>query len=811
MKSLSFQQCILCLLLMLPVLRADPNLLVGDTDAFPGTYQVHFVRGTPTESGRIQPPWVARFPETRGEARLTFAPDPLRQRPAFGLINLSDPRALVLTTERPVPLIPGTRYVLRFDLLTQGGTHGSLRLANATRRLIPLHDTRGVWITQQEVFTAGSDALEMSFANAGLGEDQGLFISRLRLVPEGTPDERTADHRAGSQPLPGFYGELQQAFGAYGRLSFLNGSTPGDVLQTANGGTLLENQSGPFPEMRRFEVTQAGISPQAVRLQIVNREPVLAGEQLVLLFFARGRRLPPQPAADGRPPELHTAIIGPNDMQRNQERSWLWAQAGPFPLRENWQQISLPLGNHPLTETVPPGELRFEIWLGHQVQQVDIAQMALMTFSDPQPGLEQAFRHQLHHGGGGEDAAWRTEAAARIRTHRQSRVSLQLFDPAGDPLPHTEVRVEMQRHAFHFGTRIDAATWLGRTAPGQPADPESTQAYRSRSMAYFNRVVLSDQVLPWPNQPNALPQDQLQQILKYYTDRNVRIGITGLFPPPPGTAPPAFTEALPGSLTAMLNTRVPPAAAAVSDWTVLRETAGNASLFATHGLQLPETALTTLHQLAPEAKLWWEEADFRDAIVQGAFSQLGIAPNHGWIGWAKDENLPLHGLSVQAANGILHHLSPEQWWRILDVFTERFALPVRFTGLHVPLPGPRSAANSPEAQAAQLAQFRDTLLTLFAHPAVEGIDLTGFWAGAHPFPSSALWDREWQTTPIGDLYLRLVFQEWWNRETHTTDAEGRLTLPLFLGTHQLRIPHQGEEIRRMIEVETSEHQFEIRL
>ena len=55
----------------------------------------------------------------------------------------------------------------------------------------------------------------------------------------------------------------------------------------------------------------------------------------------------------------------------------------------------------------------------------------------------------------------------------------------------------MKRHRFHLGTGVDLSVFHGVTRFGNRLSEETTDLYRTRSMAYFNRVVLRH-AFHWP-------------------------------------------------------------------------------------------------------------------------------------------------------------------------------------------------------------------------------------------------------------------------------------------------------------------------
>ena len=82
------------------------------------------------------------------------------------------------------------------------------------------------------------------------------------------------------------------------------------------------------------------------------------------------------------------------------------------------------------------------------------------------------------------EAPWRQAARARIRRIRMAKLTIEVVDGEGRPLPGAEVKVAMKRHAFPFGTAVTAQRLTG----DRPDDEKYRQVVRER----FNRVVFEN-------------------------------------------------------------------------------------------------------------------------------------------------------------------------------------------------------------------------------------------------------------------------------------------------------------------------------
>lgn len=150
--------------------------------------------------------------------------------------------------------------------------------------------------------------------------------------------------------------------------------------------------------------------------------------------------------------------------------------------------------------------------------------------------------------------------------------------------------------------------------------------------------------------------------------------------------------------------------------------------------------------------------------------------------------VPIAGIGVQ---GHLHGdtFDPAALRHALDELAQ-FRLPIRVTEFN--LPGQRSKfykhrelAITAEEEAAKARAIAEYYRICFAHPAVSGILMWGFWEGANWIPQSSLYRRDWTPTPALQAYRNLIFKAWWTRWEGTADEHGRCALPAFFGSYRV--------------------------
>jgi GH35 family endo-1,4-beta-xylanase len=162
-----------------------------------------------------------------------------------------------------------------------------------------------------------------------------------------------------------------------------------------------------------------------------------------------------------------------------------------------------------------------------------------------------------------------------------------------------------------------------------------------------------------------------------------------------------------------------------------------------------------------------------------------------------DMGVPLAGIGVQ---GHLHGdtFDAEALQRSLDELA-KFKLPIRITEFN--FPGQRSkyyqnreARLTPEEEQTKAAAIKQYFRICFAHPAVTGIMMWGFWEGASWIPVSSLFRRDWTPTPAAEAFRDLVLKQWRTNWSGTAGPSGEVTIPAFYGRYRVAIDGAAQTI-----------------
>ena len=184
----------------------------------------------------------------------------------------------------------------------------------------------------------------------------------------------------------------------------------------------------------------------------------------------------------------------------------------------------------------------------------------------------------------------------------------------------------------------------------------------------------------------------------------------------------------------------------------------------------------------PDVKLWLNDYD----ILTGN----RLADYMLQIRSLLKQGVPIAGIGVQ---GHLHGQTFDrvQLQNALDSLAI-FNLPVRVTEFNIP--GQRSYfyrdkinVMTAEEEQIKAKELVDYYRICFAHPAVEGILMWGFWEGANWIPVSSLYRRDWTPTPAAEAYRNLIFKEWRTSVSGSAGKGGTFSIPAFYGKYRVTV------------------------
>jgi len=355
--------------------------------------------------------------------------------------------------------------------------------------------------------------------------------------------------------------------------------------------------------------------------------------------------------------------------------------------------------------------------------------------------------------------------------------------------PGDQVTVEQLKHEFWFGCAIS------NTLAGGRISENDLQKYKDKFLENFNSAV-TENAVKWGDmerQKGEVRYNVIDAILKWTKENNIPLRGHNLFWGIPQFVQPWVKELDDNELRQTLKNR----AETVTSRYKGRFTEYDLNNEMIHGNYYEERLGPEITKLMaewalngdPEVKLWLNDYD----ILTG--NRLADYMAH--IRKLLKQGVPIAGIGVQG------HLHAEIFDRsslknALDSLA-LFNLPVRITEFN--MPGQRSkyyrdkvSLMSSKEEELKAKEMADYYRICFAHPAVEGILMWGFWEGANWIPVSSLYKRDWSPTPAAEAYQDLIFREWWTKVSGSAGTDGIFSTPAFFGKYKVTVNSISKEV-----------------
>ncbi|HWB83064.1 MAG TPA: endo-1,4-beta-xylanase [Bryobacteraceae bacterium] len=462
------------------------------------------------------------------------------------------------------------------------------------------------------------------------------------------------------------------------------------------------------------------------------------------------------------------------DVEKGQSpysKSILW----PTRTGSDWEMKQVPFvmaETYPSSNGATANGYNIDFWVTFEPQVIEIGGLTVLNYGPNYPLSNLGLSLQPYDGHD-PNASWRAAAAARIEQIRKADIVAVVHDANGNPLPGATVHVKMKRHAFPFGTSISSIGLLVQS--------DDAEKYRNAVRTLFNSAVIENDLkwpiwettgnsvalpaldwlsqngltnlrghnLIWPSKPN-LPPDVVSMLNQPVVDQNaLRARIQSHFADIMG--------ATHGKLT---------------DWDVLNEPYTNTDVQGVLG--------------DDEMAAWFKQARAIDLSVKLYLNDFGFLESGGYDILHQDA-LYNHIIPTILASGDLDGIGmqahfdvsltpPERVIEILDRFA-KFGKDIKITEFDV----------TTTDEQLQADYTRDFLTAVFSHPAVKGFTVWGFYEGAEWSPEAAMIRGDWTTKPNYDVWMNLVYKQWWTDVTGTTGADGTFRTRGFLGDYDIDV------------------------
>jgi GH35 family endo-1,4-beta-xylanase len=346
--------------------------------------------------------------------------------------------------------------------------------------------------------------------------------------------------------------------------------------------------------------------------------------------------------------------------------------------------------------------------------------------------------------------------------------------------PGAEVRVEQLRHEFWFGAALASQIFSGR------ADLEEAARYKKVFLENFNAAV-TENALKWHSMEQtkgAVDYSIVDEILAWTEQHEIPLRGHNVFWGIPDRIQPWLKTMGDSELRVTLKARALDIAhryrGRFAEYDLNNEMLHGNYYEERLGANITRDMASWMREGDPQAVLYLNDYD----ILTGRRLEDYVVQIRKFL----DQGVPVGGIGVQG------HLHGDSFDRAaLQNALDRlagFKLPIRVTEFNFPgqrskYYGKRGVRLTDEEEQSKAKALADYYRICFAHPAVEGILMWGFWEGANWIPQSSLYRRDWSETPAAVAYRDLVFKQWWTSWRGRADAHGRCEVSAFFGKHQV--------------------------
>lgn len=351
------------------------------------------------------------------------------------------------------------------------------------------------------------------------------------------------------------------------------------------------------------------------------------------------------------------------------------------------------------------------------------------------------------------------------------------------------VIIEQLKHEFWFGCAIS------NSLAGKSMSETDLKQYKEKFLLNFNSAVTENAVKWGSMEPRKgeVNYSVIDGILKWTDENNIPLRAHNLFWGIPQFVQPWVKELSDDELRLTLQNRAETVTSRYkgrfAEYDLNNEMIHGNYYEERLGPEITKQMAQWAHNGDPGAKLFLNDYD----ILTGNKLPEYMAQ----IRHLLKQGVPIAGIGVQ---GHLHGetFDRKELIKALDSLAI-FNLPIRITEFNVP--GQRSkyykekiTVMSPEEEELKARELVDYYRICFAHPAVEGIIMWGFWAGANWIPVSSLYRRDWTPTPAAEAYQKLIYGEWWTKVSGNADKKGLFSVPAFYGKYRVTVNGVSKEV-----------------
>ena len=372
---------------------------------------------------------------------------------------------------------------------------------------------------------------------------------------------------------------------------------------------------------------------------------------------------------------------------------------------------------------------------------------------------------------GVNDMTWYNAADARIDSLRKKDFSIKAT-------PNTDVKVELVRHDYPFGTALAL----------YDSKDSVEKWYRKTANKYFWYGVPENQ-FKWPEyepKKGKLKKREFKEYLDYVKDNGWGFRAHTLVWGHQGYgfdkhfSNQGSCKEIGQKIKARIDRDLKEYKGQIVEYDVWNEVFHEAFIFDKCGWGLLDSAHIWAHKADPTAKLFINEYN---VISAGETDRL-----YEIVKGMLARKVPVHGIGVQChfnARPVVPGLVKERLDKLASL-----GLPIKVTELDFGT-WENGMDFSEEEQAKRYELF---IRSAFSHPAVEGILLWGFWDGRHWIKNGGIIAMDGREKPAAKTIYKLWHETWTTKGTFKADANGDVKFCGFPGKYKVTINGKTSEM-----------------
>jgi GH35 family endo-1,4-beta-xylanase len=429
--------------------------------------------------------------------------------------------------------------------------------------------------------------------------------------------------------------------------------------------------------------------------------------------------------------------------------------------------------------TLSPTGVRYAFQTGYRSQTIEVADVRFLNYKNTLT-LEDLPVTEITYAGQDADAAWRVPAQERIEQIRKGQAELSFFDGHGNQIMDAEIKIEMVRNSFGFGTAIPASVFI------------ENDVFRNKVYELFNEVVFEND-LKWPQfNPNST---HLKRALDSLNNRNIPVRGHNIIWPSWGQVPESLQslEDDPEALRKAIEKRIDDVTrftrGRLNDWDVINEPWSENDIMKILGDEVMADWFKRVRANDPDVKLYLNDYGI---ISGGGLNQAKQDFYYNLVQFIDELGGGVDGIGIQG------HFSSD-----LTSIEKVYSIIDRFAELGKDIKITEHDINTTQREV-QADYTRDLMTILYSHPAVKSFMYWGFWENSHWRPDGALYNADWSIRPHGEVYRDLVLNQWRTPDQETsTGPSGEVSFEGFLGTYRYTIKTLSGEHSGTFEITNS--------